>query len=371
MRQGAPKNWFGYDTRSLPSALVMAGVDLLRPFRKARRFEWAGPCVISSLGGIGDLFIHLPLLSGLVKRCEALNLPVQVALMPGHAAIGRLCGWDVVEFDNQLVSFFKNRRAVALASVYEQIKLTRARKIALWIDLTGNAVNAAIFKSSSVASLAARVTRGGRSLTDYPLPHRVGDNEYEHCTVLAEYFGCELDFGIFDRLVGNAPPNRQIVLAISTACQWRNWPLSNFLQLVQAFPEEEFVIVGLKKELTEADRSVLEAIQSSPNVADRMDSLSLDSLISLIAHCKAIVSNDTGAAHIARAYQRLGAVIFGPTPLSFWAEGSLKLFHDTTCPHYPCVMWKCRTPENWCMEKVSAQPVITHLSSVLKEPRAE
>lgn len=349
----------------------MAGVDLLHPFRKPERFEWAGPCVISSLGGIGDLFIHLPLLSGLVKHCRTLGLPVQVALMPGHASLGRLCGWDILEFDNQLVSFFKDRRGVAISSVYKQIKLTRARKIALWVDLTGNAVNAAIFKFSRVKRLAGRVTRGGRSLTDHPLPHCVGDNEHQHCAELAEYFGCKLDFDIFDLLAGSAPQHRQIVLAVSTACQWRNWPLSNFLQIVQAFPREEFVLVGLVKELTESDRAALVAIRASANVVDRMDSLPLESLICLIARCKAIVSNDTGAAHIARAYHRPGAVIFGPTPLSFWAEGSLKLFHDTTCPHYPCVMWKCQTPENWCMTKVSAFPVIAHLSSVLQSAEVE
>src|ERR1700704_3149222 len=58
-----PKTVLGYDTRSLRSALVMGAVDLVNPFKRPRQFKWMGPCVVSSIAGLGDLFIHLPLIA--------------------------------------------------------------------------------------------------------------------------------------------------------------------------------------------------------------------------------------------------------------------------------------------------------------------
>src|SRR6266550_3287531 len=55
-----PKTVLGYDTRSLRSALMMRAVDLVNPFKRPRQFKWTGSCVVSSIAGLGDLFIRLP-----------------------------------------------------------------------------------------------------------------------------------------------------------------------------------------------------------------------------------------------------------------------------------------------------------------------
>src|SRR5438067_7204759 len=107
-----PKTVLGYDTRSLRSALVMRAVDLVNPFKQPRQFEWTGPCVVSSIAGLGDLFIHLPLIAGLVNECRRREIPVRVALRPGHLEIGKPCGWDLLPFDNGLEDFFKNPGAL-------------------------------------------------------------------------------------------------------------------------------------------------------------------------------------------------------------------------------------------------------------------
>src|SRR5471032_2438602 len=112
MSAGASLTRLGYDTRSLRSALVMRAVDALNPFKREREFAWAGPCVISSIAGLGDLFIHLPLIAGLVNECRRREIKVRVALRPAHLAIGQRCGWEVLPFDNALEDFFKNPRAL-------------------------------------------------------------------------------------------------------------------------------------------------------------------------------------------------------------------------------------------------------------------
>jgi hypothetical protein len=90
----------------------MSAVDGLNPFKRTADFRWHGPCVISSIAGLGDLFIHLPLVAGMVNECRKRGISARVALRPPHAEIGQRCGWDVFPFDNALEDFFKNPRAL-------------------------------------------------------------------------------------------------------------------------------------------------------------------------------------------------------------------------------------------------------------------
>ena len=66
-----PKSIWGYDTRSWRSAAVMRAIDALNPLKKERPFAWGEPCVVSSIAGLGDLFIHLPLISGVIVAVSA------------------------------------------------------------------------------------------------------------------------------------------------------------------------------------------------------------------------------------------------------------------------------------------------------------
>ena len=64
----------------------------------------------------------------------------------------------------------------------------------MWIDLTGNAVSALAIKLAGAKTLAARATRGGRSLIDFPLPHAVQENEYANRERVAEHLGVRILF---------------------------------------------------------------------------------------------------------------------------------------------------------------------------------
>ena len=47
----------------------------------------------------------------------------------------------------------------------------------------------------------------------------------------------------------------------------------------------------------------LEKISQQPKVANRLDQLSAEQVVDLIAHCRAIITNDTSAAHIANFFE--------------------------------------------------------------------
>jgi len=360
-------NRLGYDTRSLRSALVMRSVDALNPFKRERELEWTGPCVISSIAGLGDLFIHLPLISGLVAECRRRGLEVRVALRPAHRSLGESCGWDVLPFDNALEDFFKNPRALRPADSLGKLRRARQTAPSLWIDLTGNAVSALAIKLAGAQTLAARVTRGGRSLIDFALPHTIQENEYTNRARVAQYFGCNLDCSIAEKLRGDAPAGlaHAIVLCLTTAARWKNWPLQNFRALLERFSEHRFVLTGLRREIAPEEAQDFEAMLRLPNVVDGLDRFTTGELVRLIAHAGAVVTNDTSVAHIANLFQVPGAVLFGPvSPGTFASPRGLKVFHDASCPFHPCVQWKCSNQADWCMRKISPQSVGDYLATL-------
>jgi ADP-heptose:LPS heptosyltransferase len=357
----------GYDTRSWRSAIVMRAIDLIRPFRRAEPFTWAGPCVVSSVAGLGDLFMHLPLIAGIIKEAHRRSFPIRVALRPEHIPIGIACGWDVIAFDDTLVDLFKAPEKLRPLTIWNHIRQARRERASLWIDLTGNAISALAIKAAGARKLASRVTRGGRSFVDYLLPHTLHENEYGNVERVASSLECQLDYSIFERLRGTRIASLQdaVVLCLTTACQWRNWPLENFLALVDRFPNIQFVATGIKAEAAPEERMILATIAARPNVKSLLDQLSVMQLIRLIAHSRAVVTNDTSTAHIASAFRKPGAVLFGPaSPDKLAAPFGLKSFVDRTCPFHPCVQWTCRNQENWCMRKIDVEQVAGYLATL-------
>lgn len=369
MSAPAKTSRLAYDTRSLRSALVMQAVDLIRPFHRATPFAWTGPCVVSSLAGLGDLFIHLPLIAGIANECRCRGINVRVALRPAHAAVGNACGWDVLEFDNSLEDFFKNPRAIRPFDFLSRLRAARKQRVGLWIELTGNAVATVAIKASGAQKLAARTTRGGSSFIDHPLPHSMQENEYANIQRVADHLGCALDHSVYDPLRGVPLDGFEgmVVLATTTICRWRNWPLANFLALVDRFPGTRFALTGFTNEILTEELPTLAQLLQKPNVTSLFDSLSITNLIRLIAHSRAVVTNDTSTAHLANGFGKSGAVLFGPArPETFaLAGGKLRVFADASCPFRPCVQWSCRRETDWCMRKISVDAVVDHLGTLL------
>ena len=352
----------GYDTRSLRSALVMGAVDLLRPWHRPAAFHWAKTCVVSSVAGLGDLFIHLPLIAGIVTENRRQGIPTRVALRPSTLEIGRLCGWDTMPFDNALTEFFKASSSIKPWALLAHLREARRSAPELWLDLSGNAVNALLIKLAGARRLASRTTRGGRSVVDHALPHIPGENEYRNVRRVGEYLGRAPDYSIYRFLEGGSPAPGAAVLAVTTACRWRSWPLENFRELIQGFPERSFALTGFFREIPVEDRGAFDRIIALPNVVNLLDRLSMLDMIRLIANAPAVVTNDTSCAHIANAFRRPGAVIFGPeNPNVFAAPDGLQLFHDASCPFFPCVQWKCSNPQHWCMSLVRPPAVIAFM----------
>jgi ADP-heptose:LPS heptosyltransferase len=370
-REGPPRTRLGYDTRSLPSALVMAGVDLW-PFRRKRRaFSWESPGFVASLGGLGDLFVHLPVLSALLDRARESGAAFDLLLRSDSAFLGTALGYRVVPFENVIQDFFAGRATSGhLGRLLAGTRLLRERGYRLGIDLSGNALNAVFFALGGVGNLCSKVTRGGRPFVTHVLPEQPFENQYLLNAKLADYFDIVPDDGVFRRLQASlpcvpAPEGDWVLLSVTTACRWRSWPLRNFREVVRAFPRTTFVATGLNVEIPPGERDEAHALATEPNLDFRIDT-SLPDLLSLASKARAIVTNDSAMAHVANAFGKKGAVLFGPEDSTVWSRpDGLSLLHDRTCPYYPCVQWRCAAPHAWCMEKIVPGQVVDVLGRLL------
>lgn len=345
----------------------MRAVDSLNPFKRPQAFLWDGPCMVSSVAGLGDLFIHLPLIAAIVNANRSRGIETRVALRPVHAVIGQACNWDVLAFDPALEDFFKSPRGVRPISLLRQTRQMRAKQTKLWIDLTGSAASILAIKLCGAQKIAARITRGGRSFVDYVLPHTLDENEYSNLDLIGSFLGCKPDHSVFGSLCGQPIGDLEntVVLGLTTICRWRNWPVENFVAIVDRFPQVEFVVTGFRSEITTTDRPAFDLILRRPNVVSRMDQTSVSDLIRLIAHARAVVTNDTSTAHIASAFRKPGAVLFGPaSPNKLAAPYGLRPFVDGSCAFHPCVQWRCRNQKNWCMRKITIDEVSEHLADI-------
>ncbi len=347
----------------------MLAVDCLNPFRTNRPMRWEGNCVISSIGGLGDLIIQLPLIAGLVAQVKAKGQSPIVALRPAHVEIGIRAGWEVMPFENPLQYVFNRQLSLSvLRKGMDQTRELRRRQFATWLDLTGNAANALGLKAAGIPFLASKITRGGRSLVSHRLPHEPNENEYSYRERLADHPELHfLDFDVYGRVFDKSTVDkRHVALCVTTGCRWRNWPLANFEKLVTELPESKFVLIGSKREISEDDLPAYQRLVANPCVNDCLDKQDVMQLIESVASAVAVVTDDSAGAHIANGWHVPGAVLFGPALSETWADpNGLRVFHDRSCPFHPCRQWDCDNPSSWCMHKISPIDVSVHIASLI------
>ena len=358
-----------YESRSWTSRLVMRLTDLLFPRRGANCAGvpvLSGEVVISSLSGLGDLIIQLPLIDALYRHYTACGCRVKVALRPNHLALGSIMGWDCIAFESPVTSLFKKGKIAAVSGLFKLIFSPERRRADWWIDLTGNAVNNCLIRGFYTRKLIASGLRGGGGFAAVELPEDAGCNVYERMRIFGKFFGVELDEAVLSRKVAAGSSGR-ILLVLSTPCRWRNWPLKNYLELIKSLPDRAFIVSGFRHEIE--DFETLNAILACPNVESALDNTDLKELLTIVSGSIAVITPDTSVAHIANRLGCCGVVLFGPENTSIWHNpyGKLRLLEKRDCSYYPCDQWHCRNRENWCMAKITPAMVLEELNKLGKD----
>ncbi len=109
---------------------------------------------------------------------------------------------------------------------------------------------------------------------------------------------------------------RRVGLSPGATHATKRWPVERFIALAERIEADELLLVG-----GPADVPLLDAMRAAlgARVADlRVETLDVLGLVEAIATLDALVSVDTGPAHIAAALGVPTAVLFGPTSPTRW-----------------------------------------------------
>jgi heptosyltransferase-2 len=149
----------------------------------------------------------------------------------------------------------------------------------------------------------------------------------------------------------------------------KRWPAARFAAMADALVTSRGVRILLIG--SEGERPVLEQVAQrmcSPavNLAGRTD---LPTLMGVLAQARLLVSNDTGAMHMAAAIGTPVLAIFGPTDAE--ATGplgqSMRLVRQPV-PCSPCLLRECPI-DHRCMTRISVEQVFRAAAELLDVPR--
>src|SRR5207248_6966063 len=146
---------------------------------------------------------------------------------------------------------------------------------------------------------------------------------------------------------------RSALVAIAPGAAYgsaKRWPPSSFADLVEGLAEDGVatVMVGAAADRQVADE-VTRELGGRATLIDVVGQTDIPALAGVLANCRALVANDSGALHLGAALGLGVTGVFGPTndvlsaPLS---HRSAALTHHTWCR--PCALRECPL-DHMCM----------------------
>jgi heptosyltransferase-2 len=162
-------------------------------------------------------------------------------------------------------------------------------------------------------------------------------------------------------LVGAGWDGKQPLVAFAPGAAFggaKRWPPGSFAQLAEALSGDGIraVLVGTRSDAP-CGQVVLAAIASSTTPLDLIGRTDLPTLAGVLATCRALVTNDSGAMHLAAAIGTPVTALFGPTneratrPVG---DEHVVLSHSVWCR--PCMLRECPL-DHGCMKALSVSTV--------------
>jgi heptosyltransferase-2 len=347
-------------------------------------YPWGQPSgvLVRAVNWLGDAVLTTPALGALRLACPQAR--ITVAAQPLVAELLR----HHPDIDETLVYDKDGRHAGAFGMLRKARELRRGGyAVALLLQ---NAMDAALL--AFLAGIPERMgyaTDGRRLLLSRPVPVTDEVRSLHH----AEYYLRLLaELGVppapsprmslrvteeetaamRSRLAALGVPEGKRILGINPGATFgsaKRWFPDRFAEVAEALSEEWNAAVVLMGSVPEIPLSVeIEAaMRGKPvNLAGRT---TVRELMSLLASCAFLVTNDSGPMHIGAALGVPIAAIFGPTDwkkTAPWTKTSRVVRVDVDCS--PCHLRECNRGHE-CMLGVTAEMVVTAAKELLAEAR--
>ncbi len=310
---------------------------------------------------LGDVIQALPVATGLKRhwpqaRIDWIINDAYQDLLAGHPAIDRLVLYPRKRWKSPL----------CFPEVWRWARDLRQQQYDLVIDLQGllrsGLMTAATKSPRRIGLKSAR--EGARhfyteQIDDYPL---AAAERYlcalEHLGIAPQRFDFQLQptAPLPDALASRT--GRYIILHPYSRWHTKLWPWRNYQAVINQMPQHHFVVLG------EGPWFPIEGA----NLTDLRGRLNLSTLMTVLAKAQAVLSTDSGPAHLAAALEVPTLVLFGATDWHRTKPAGRKvkvLTHDVFCA--PCLKRRCyRDVPMECLTGISADSVVSQLLMLLR-----
>ncbi len=264
--------------------------------------------------GLGDLFTGIPALRAIGRRFT--DHDVVLAAPAWQAPIARRCGID------RVVDVGETGALPRLGAVDVAVNLHGCGPQSTRRLLELDPARLVTYRHADVPESAA----GPQWRCD---EHEIA----RWCRLLAHYdIACDPDDLVLDRPPAPDTDHRgtdrggAVVVHPGAASAGRRWPTDRFADVVRSIVARGVCVVltgsPAEADLCETVRDLAGAPDGVTSLAGRTD---LDELCALVASARAVVSNDTGVAHVAAAFAVPSVTIFGPTSPQRWGPPNRSL----------------------------------------------
>ncbi|RYZ18396.1 MAG: glycosyltransferase family 9 protein [Chitinophagaceae bacterium] len=203
----------------------------------------------------------------------------------------------------------------------------------------------------------------------YSRPHG-GHRVHEYLTLLERYASWQ-PHGLGVRLHHGFTRGRHLVVNINSEAQSRRLTLAKAIELLSALrrgTSAPIVLVGAPKEAPFV-AEVLESLPDASGVRNAAGSTDLPGLVELLASARAVLSTDSGPAHLANALGTPTLVLFGAgnenNTAPYNREGSRVLrLNQLSCE--PCLKNRCvfyETPQ--CLDRLDTTLIVHEMQQLL------
>jgi heptosyltransferase-2 len=322
------------------------------------------PLTVAARAGLAPLFAHVPAVDDVVALAGRGGASELGAWQRNVAALGAAHHDAAILFPNSLIAALQVHRAGiperwGYATDARRLLLTRAVPKPKAIRIHQVDYYLELVRALGVEGISASTLADDDVHRSPPSPViAVSDSVKQAANALLALHGVPAEA----ILIGVAPG-----AAYGQAKRWLPQRFADVIGRLHSGSQCRCVLVG-----SEADRPTADAIiqelarhgQTTPNLAGRTD---LTTLLGIVQRCRAFVSNDSGAMHLAAALGVPVTAIFGPTDEHAtgprWGNHRV-LTHAVWCR--PCLLRECPI-DHRCMTGITSQDVFGAVLESMKE----
>lgn len=144
----------------------------------------------------------------------------------------------------------------------------------------------------------------------------------------------------------------------------KQWPPEHYRETAAALHRAGWrVVVGGLEEHRPLGEMILDGLDGALNLCGETG---VEALVAVISRAALVISNDSGAMHMAAALQRPQIALFGPTSLAWTSplnSGAHVFTRDERCS--PCFARSCPLGHQRCMKDLTPAPVIEKAIALL------